>query len=464
MNVYLYVFSKKVNSTARPTGTGASFTVVLKSPSSVISPRIALVWNGSTSPVAYNYAYIADYSRYYFIEEWTYADRQWIAQMRVDVLATYKTEIGASSKYVLRSASDSDGDVVDTKYPTKAGFTRNVISHTIGFGADNMTGRYVVGIVSPGGTYGSLSIFCMDNTEFTSLRNALSPSTYYQNITDVDLQNLAIDIVNPMQYIAWCKYYPIAIATVGLPVQLELGPINTIYATPLTSTKIHVDLGYDLTSHPLASTRGDYLSCEPFAQRFLSWLPVGIIHIPALAAKMGKIRVSWDLDLISGTGDLQITNDPGVGEDTIVLYRTAFQAGTDIPIAQITTGNPLKLVTGGIGLIGAVGSAITGNIGGAISSGVSAISDFISSMVPEVQALKPGGGSLLAEASIDVIEYFANIVDDDNTENGRPLCKVKTLNTLSGFILCADGSVEAPASASELQELERYLTGGFFYE
>ena len=120
MNVYFYTFSKRINSTAQPTG-GTLHTVTLKTPSSVMTPTISLVWSGSGSPAAYNYAYISDYGRYYWVSNWTFSDRQWTATLNVDVLASYKTQIGGSSKYILRAADSSAWsgslEVLDTSYP-----------------------------------------------------------------------------------------------------------------------------------------------------------------------------------------------------------------------------------------------------------------------------------------------------------------------------------------------------------
>lgn len=112
MNVKFYTFSKRVNSTARPTG-GTDYTVILKEPSSVISPRLDLIWTGTGSPTAFNYAYIGDFGRYYWVTNWEYQNRKWTASLSVDVLASWKTEIGNSAKYVLRSAADSDPNIID---------------------------------------------------------------------------------------------------------------------------------------------------------------------------------------------------------------------------------------------------------------------------------------------------------------------------------------------------------------
>lgn len=460
MQVNLYVFSKRRNSTARPTTAGASYSVVLKSPSSVVRPRIALIWTGSGDPVAYNYAYIPSYSRYYHIMEWTYSDRQWIADLSVDVLATCKNEIGSASKYILRSAAESDGLVLDTKYPTKSGYTKNAISLLPGWASDPMFGNYVVGVISPGGTFGSVSMYRLDNTEFEALRQAIAPSLYYNNIRDTDLKNLAITINNPMQYIAFCKYYPFTVPQ-GAAATMELGNI-TVNGHLLGAATVYNTYTFTLTDHPLAASRGAYLSAEPYTQRYLDWLPVGMIHIPALSAGITRITAQVTIDVMSGVGDLRLV-DPD-HRDIPVLYRTAFAAGIDVPVAQITSSNPLKIVSGAMSIAHAGLSAILGNGVGAVASGISAISDFISSQIPEVQAYKPGSGSLMIDPAIRITEYFSNIVDDDNAEYGRPLCKVRQISTLPGFVLCADGEISAAVTVGELAEVESFLTGGFFYE
>lgn len=460
MQVNFYVFSKRRNSTARPTSAGASYTVTLKSPSSVIRPRIALVWTGSGSPVAYNYAYIPAYTRYYYIGEWTYSDRQWIADLAVDVLATCKNEIGSASKYILRSAADSDGLILDTKYPTKSGYTKNAIPILPGWAADPMFGNYVVGVISPGGTFGSVSMYRLDNTEFDALRQAIAPGNYYNNIQDTDLKNLAITINNPMQYLAFCKYYPFTVPQ-GAAATMELGniPVN---GHLLGAATVYNTYTFTLTDHPLAATRGAYLSAEPYTQRFFDWLPVGMVHIPALSAGITRITAQVTIDVMSGVGDLRLV-DPD-HEDVPVLYRTAFAAGIDVPVAQITSSNPLKVVSGALSLASAGFSAITGNAAGAVQAGVSGITDFISASIPEVQDFKPGSGSLMIDPAIRITEYFSNMVDDDNTEYGRPLCQIRQISTLPGYVLCADGEISAAVTAGELAEIESFLTGGFFYE
>jgi len=112
--VHFYSFAKKVNSTARPTGTPVSYNFVLKGPNSILSPVIQLALPITQAP-NWNYCYIPIYDRYYFVSDWDWSEnRLWYASCQVDVLATYKTVIGNKQYYVLRSATEYNPDLIDT--------------------------------------------------------------------------------------------------------------------------------------------------------------------------------------------------------------------------------------------------------------------------------------------------------------------------------------------------------------
>ena len=99
-----------------------------KDNSTITHPVIDLaIVSGDPASLGYNYAYIAAYNRYYFVTEWTYALGIWTCRLSVDVLASYKTAIGALSKYVTRSASQYDLDVQDSMYPAKTGTTEFMV-------------------------------------------------------------------------------------------------------------------------------------------------------------------------------------------------------------------------------------------------------------------------------------------------------------------------------------------------
>ena len=69
------------------------------------------------------------------------------------------------------------------------------------------------------------------------------------------------------------------------------------------------------------------------------------------------------------------------------------------------------------------------------------------------------------EMTPQLIQLIEETKRDENlTEAGRPLCKVKQINTLSGYILCQLADAQIPGTADEAVKINGYLNGGFFYE
>ena len=101
INVEFYSLSKRDNSTKRPAAAAVvTAACSLKDDCGIIRP-VLLVY-GIANPSGLNYAYISDFSRYYYISEWTWKLGNWECQLYVDVLATYKDQIGAATEYIAR--------------------------------------------------------------------------------------------------------------------------------------------------------------------------------------------------------------------------------------------------------------------------------------------------------------------------------------------------------------------------
>ena len=79
-----------------------------------------------------------------------------------------------------------------------------------------------------------------------------------------------------------------------------------------------------------------------------------------------------------------------------------------------------------------------------------------------------GGGSNGSFLSLHSTCYlnarFYEVVNQNNTELGRPLYQTKTLSTLSGFCLCSGADAAISGTADEVAEINNYLNTGFFIE
>lgn len=69
-------------------------------------------------------------------------------------------------------------------------------------------------------------------------------------------------------------------------------------------------------------------------------------------------------------------------------------------------------------------------------------------------------------ASPRIFAYWAIICDDNIPDHGRPLCKIKRLDTLSGFIQCESAHMPTGngMTVEEAQQIVTFLDGGFYYE
>ena len=99
--------------------------------------------------------------------------------------------------------------------------------------------------------------------------------------------DLAVSVVNPMQYIAWVKYYPFDIPQ-GSSVTMQLGDISIPNMSLIGNVTVSDVFEYDLTAHPLAATRGTYLNYDPFTIRYFSWARASFIRCAA-----APVSVIW---------------------------------------------------------------------------------------------------------------------------------------------------------------------------
>lgn len=119
-NIYLYHFTKKVNSTKVPNVSPDTFQCLMRTGSSIVNPVIEIRLPQNSDMLTYNYAYIPSFgSRYYFIDDIVYDTGIYVLYLSVDVLATYKTDIKDSTQFILRAANLYNYNIIDTAYLTK---------------------------------------------------------------------------------------------------------------------------------------------------------------------------------------------------------------------------------------------------------------------------------------------------------------------------------------------------------
>lgn len=91
MDIVLYVNNSERQAINKTLTNGLTLTGSLRNESSVINPTILIE---TTNPSSYNYAYIPEFGRYYFITDMvSVRTNLWRMSLSVDVLMSFKTQI-----------------------------------------------------------------------------------------------------------------------------------------------------------------------------------------------------------------------------------------------------------------------------------------------------------------------------------------------------------------------------------
>lgn len=463
LSITLYTFSKRLNSTKNPPAEGG-FTVqaVLKDNTSIIRPELEVVENVT----AYNYCYIPDFSRYYFVQDVIWERGVWRAVLSEDVLATYKTVIGDTTAYILRCATFQDPTIIDSLYPTVVGVEN---TSTIGswdwVNPDLDKGTYVVGLVNNNDTVaGGVAYYALTGAEMAAFRAYMLGSIQsWDQITDF-AGDVAKAFIDPFQYVVSCLWFPV-------PVPAEEG------ATPL-------GFGFwstpTLTGHKLISTTSSqtltlkrpkrphnedlvYLRYPPFAEYYAVADPWGVIPLDGNKI-VDDVLFTATFDFVTGKGILRVESK--VGEDNQnyrLLYEGQAQVGVTIQLSNVTfnyeksfSGLSGALSAAAGGLISGIASAFSGS---GIASSMEASNSILNTTGSNSGMAAIGLGHFVALKA----NYFSQVTFD-KADNGSPLCQHRKISDCTGYVKVENGAINFSATEPEKKMVKEFLEGGFYYE
>lgn len=515
MNVTLYTFSKRARSTKRPTG-GQTFACTVKAPFNVLAPSVVLALQGgaTANPYAWNYAYISDFNRYYYINEWTNNGQTWTATLTVDALASWKTQIGANSIYVYRSSVSYNNKIADSLYPQKSqaqSLTVNLPKvWTVGganaapipAAANSYT--IVAGIIGTKGTV----FYAFTPANWARFYENLFSNQFYTDVlgefgaTEYPEAKVAI---SPMQYISSVMAVPLGIAqfpnnneAYSIP---HSGPVSQIPVgnvpvphTPGTGDDITIawkipetapyswtyslEIGSDFF-HPQADERGDWLNFAPATSYELFWPPLGSIPLePSTIAEAEYLDFTIRVDWRSGVGMLDIEARYTINNATrrFPLYRSEFSTGVPIQVSNVLTpglsssqqsyydaGSALYTATNSFLNVGTAIQAFgkVPTVGGMVASGIQTA---IHNMTPQVTTSGKFASTSTMGGQPRLIVTHWLYADDDLDGQGRPLCQIRLISDIPGYIRGYADEVAVPCYASELGEIRAAIAGGFYYE
>lgn len=484
ITLYVKKDSKKRNSTKQVVFAD-SFLCDLKDATSVDNPTFIL----AADSFDYNLAKWDD--RYYFIDNVVSIRRGlWEVSCVLDVLATYKTEILASTQFVSYSSHNPSIWLPDTRIPVR----RDAIIGSAGANVPSIDsdGFLVLTAVGKNGcsTYmlqpsnimalldqlnqwaddSMLDILTGGNYDFSTVEKAIESFSEISTKTGF-IGNAWADAPNCIRSCVWVPFKGSLFAdnsSASRP--LTLGQFETnVYCSRVKTGAVLSQFSLNIPWHYSDWRRAE---CEDV----YIYLPlVGIIQLSADSlTSASSISI-----LASATAtDGVIAYELKAGSQVIGTYGGQCSANYPIGISQQASAGAL-MQTAFAGVEKTVNAAIHSSISpvSMAASGVGALLSGIDTMY-QVENLKAtrhnsciggiGGGAgsgLDFSAICFTVAHSTNVEPADMLETmGLPTMEPMSLGTLTGFCQCANAHVAAPAQASELDAIDRYLNGGFFIE
>lgn len=466
--VNFYTFSKKVNSTARPSGSGTSFNCNLKDSCSIENPVIEL----NVKPASwFNYAYISDFNRYYYVSGWNYFRGIWSADLSVDVLASFKTTIGNSSKYILRSSHTYDKEIKDTLYPLTSVSHKLVSQGDLFDWSVGFTGGTYIAYINSGHTdssFGSLGYMYFTPTQFSQLLEALYPASsnsWNTTFFTETYNTIAGVFVNPIDYITKVVWVPVSLPAGNLGTWFGnyvagYGESQPVLHGNLTDYRRTQTLNITIPKRP-DTIRGAWANTEPYGKYYLYYAPFGIIPLPSqMLMNAVSIDVIATLDLTTGDLKLRVYTIGDYGSNKDCIWSGTSNVGVEVPVDKAkTTAEKVKDVLVDVG--GMATNVVAGNYAGAVSNLVDSIGT-----MNEAPPKSTGNthGILALERTIYLYYEYNDFVEEDNANKGRPLCQMQQISDIPGFMICSDGELAISGTESEQNQIRSYLEGGFYYE
>lgn len=491
ITVNLYSFSKRENSTKRPTSGATSYSCTLIDDTSLMHPTFKL--EIGSNPISKNYCYVADFDRYYFINNIRSFQGFWYIECTEDVLASYRGTIGSQTHYVLRAASQYDEYISDSHYGAKITKTGTRLNQT-GPLYWSTHHSYIVGITgyaenTSTSQVGSVTYYQMDDVGlYNFIYYLMRDISSYCNITTAPYTDVGVQeaLINPIQYIVSCIGMP-----VGFPDSYTAATkinFGYYYWNISGSGKYRVlprgaqDYAYyniGITKHPQASTRGKYMNAAPYSEYTFHCGPWGDIPLdPALLVDEENLGYEIRYDLTQGMARIAVGPQNGTYQQVNghkLLYCGQAKVGVDILLAQAIV-DPLQAQlsyeTGMNNVIATgVGSGLSPSTASNLLKAQNTLQetyvDAIKNKFPGcVSKGVPGSFLNLMDSTYGtyLLAQFYSVVDENIAEFGRPLCKLKQIDTLSGFILCENADAAITGTQEEAQQINAYLNSGFFYE
>lgn len=145
MNLRLCINNSEKNKINKDLTAGVTLSGTLRNESNVVNPSIVI---NIENPTIYNYAYIEDFGRYYFITDYiSLRTGIWQINLKSDVLMSFKDSILASSVLINNTETTGKNDYLSgNQWITNVKNTTNIVNFPNGL---NDNGEFI--LITAGG-------------------------------------------------------------------------------------------------------------------------------------------------------------------------------------------------------------------------------------------------------------------------------------------------------------------------
>ena len=459
MLITLYSFSKRKNSTKQP-NTGTQVGVNLKSPTSKYNPTFII---GNINPLSYTYLKWED--RYYYIDDIRLIrDHYYELVCSLDVLATYKANVLATTAYVAYSSSNFSTHIVDNRLSTIDTLSTKSSSSTLfsdGVGSI-MLGTYIITYVSSSPTYGASGVTWASEPQAINIVKMLSTEgfTTWQNEFPKQLLG-AYDALLSVTAVPFSWYQ--RELSFSHPPNILLGGYDTGVASHPPNPRVEYS-----TTVSIPWQYEDFRNLEPYTSLLLFLPGYGLVELNPNDF-IGKTSIT-----------IKAVVDGLTGKTTYIVdkvYKATTTLGVNMNVGTVSYGN---LLYSSLSLAQSTLSSLTGlfstNPIGALTSSINSVpqlaSSYISSQQRSLGSIGSNGASNDIYASIgswaDVIcttlSHPTNVDPSVFTSTlGRPCNQVISLSSLTGYVQTVNASVSI-SNSIHATEVNNLLNGGVYIE
>lgn len=448
MQLTLFSFSKRQNSTAVPSSGGAVVDVTLKTETSYNNPTFILSGNRPTG------TYAQFEGAYYFIDDIrSVRANLWAIECTLDILGSYKTQIGATRAYV-EYAQQGNNQIVDGRMGVEYGIANVTITTDQFSFASGQGGSYILAIVGKD----TSDLYKVSRSTMRAImalasqwtQNAVDMTDIVSAVGTAARQLLAMG--SAPQNIKAAYWIPIDVSSiVGANTLLYLGE----YETNAVGNQLTTPFIQETLTIAIPHQFNDWRRQSPYEEVYLHLPFYGTLKVPSdLSCDSASLKVTLICDAQSG----DFTYAIGRGSSTSIDIVVGGNMRSDVLIGASNVSPSKTIGTLALATAGAVINPVAGFAGAAATIGT---------LQPLPQAAGGMGGSSNILSQLQCFVFGRNTSEAPGAsaaQIGIPLFAQRQISSLSGYVKTRGASVSGNIRGALRDRINQMLDAGFFYE